>query len=68
LATIHPTAIIEPGAQLGQSVSVGAYTVIGAQVRIDEGTTIGPHCVVEGRTTIGRDNRIFQFSSIGATP
>ena len=68
LATIHPTAIIEPGALLGESVSIGAYTLIGAQVRIDEGTSVGPHCVIEGRTTIGRDNRIFQFSSIGAQP
>ncbi|MEY4562820.1 MAG: hypothetical protein RLZZ618_2097 [Pseudomonadota bacterium] len=68
MATIHPTAIIEPGAQLGNNVSIGAYTLIGAQVRIDEGTCVGPHCVVEGRTTIGRDNRIFQFSSLGAHP
>ena len=41
---------------------------IGPLVRIDEGTTVGPHCVIEGRTTIGRDNRFYQFSSIGAMP
>ncbi len=68
MATIHPTAIVEPGAQLGQTVSVGAYSLIGANVRIDEGTSVGPHCVIEGRTTIGRDNRIFQFCSLGAVP
>ncbi len=42
--------------------------MIGARVTIGEGTTIGPHCVIEGRTTIGRDNRIFQFCSLGAVP
>jgi UDP-N-acetylglucosamine acyltransferase len=68
MATIHPTAIVEPGAQLGESVVVGAYSIVRALVRIGEGTTIGPHCVIEGRTTIGRDNRVFQFCSIGAIP
>ncbi len=68
MATIHPTAIVEPGAQIGESVSIGAYSVIGPQVRIGEGTSVGPHCVIEGRTTIGRGNRIFQFASLGAVP
>ena len=68
MATIHSTAIIEAGAQLGESVSVDAYTIIRANVRIDEGTSIGAHCVIEGHTTIGRDNRIFQFCSLGAMP
>ncbi|MBK6865426.1 MAG: acyl-ACP--UDP-N-acetylglucosamine O-acyltransferase [Ideonella sp.] len=68
MAAIHPTAIVDAGAQLAESVSVGAYTLIGAQVRVGEGTTIGGHCVIEGRTAIGRDNRIFQFSSLGAVP
>lgn len=68
MASIHPTAIIESGAQLGENVRVDAYSVVRAHVRIDEGTTIGPHCVIEGHTTIGRDNRIFQFCSIGGEP
>ena len=68
MSLIHPTAIIEPGAQLDASVSVGPYAIVRAQVRVGAGTSIGPHCVVEGRTTIGRDNRIFQFCSIGAIP
>jgi UDP-N-acetylglucosamine acyltransferase len=68
MAAIHPTAIVDPRARLGASVSVGPYTVIGPEVTIDEGTTVGAHCVIEGRTTIGRDNRIFQFNSIGAIP
>jgi UDP-N-acetylglucosamine acyltransferase len=68
MALIHPTAIVEPGAELDSSVSVGPYSIVRAQVRIAAGTTIGPHCVIEGRTTIGRDNRIFQFCSLGAAP
>jgi UDP-N-acetylglucosamine acyltransferase len=65
---IHPTAIVDPGAELDASVSVGPYAVIGPKVRIGAGTSVGPHCVIEGRTTIGRDNRIFQFASLGAIP
>ena len=66
MASIHPTAIVDPAAELDTSVSVGPYAVIGPHVRIGAGTTVGPHTVIEGRTTIGRDNRIFQFASVGA--
>ena len=65
---IHPTAIVEPGARLAADVAVGAYSLIGPQVDVGEGTWIGPHVVVEGRTRIGRNNRIWQFASIGAAP
>ena len=65
---IHPTAIVEPGAQIDSSVSIGPYAVIGPNVRIGAGTAVGPHTVIEGHTTIGRDNRIFQFASLGAIP
>ncbi|MEO6624281.1 MAG: acyl-ACP--UDP-N-acetylglucosamine O-acyltransferase [Burkholderiaceae bacterium] len=65
---IHPTAIIEPGAELDSSVSVGPYSVIGPHVRIGAGTSVAAHCVIEGHTTIGQDNRIFQFNSLGAIP
>jgi UDP-N-acetylglucosamine acyltransferase len=65
---IHPAAIVEPGARLAPGASVGAYSVIGPQVEIGEGTVIGPHVVIEGRTRIGRDNRVWQFASIGAAP
>lgn len=65
---IHPTAIIDPKAQLDSSVSVGPYSVIGPKVTIGKGSSVGAHCVIEGRTTIGEDNRIFQFNSIGAEP
>ncbi|MBK9361874.1 MAG: acyl-ACP--UDP-N-acetylglucosamine O-acyltransferase [Rubrivivax sp.] len=68
MAQIHPTAIVDAQAALGDGVVIGPYSVIGADVRIGAGTRVGPHCVIEGRTTIGRDNRIFPFNSLGAMP
>ena len=68
MALIHPTAVVETSAQVDSSVSVGPYSLIGPHVKIGAGTAIGAHCVIEGRTTIGRDNRIFQFNSLGAIP
>ncbi len=68
MTRIHPTAIIDPAAHLDSTVEVGPYTVIGPHVKIGAGTTVGAHCVIEGHTTIGRDNRIFQFNSLGAIP
>ena len=68
MSRIHPTALVDPKAELDSSVQVGAYTLIGPHVRIGAGTTVGPHCVIEGHTTIGSDNRIFQFNSLGAIP
>lgn len=65
---IHSTAIVHSDACLDADVSVGAYSLIGPQVKIASGTRIGPHVVIEGDTTIGRDNQIFQFCSIGAIP
>jgi UDP-N-acetylglucosamine acyltransferase len=65
---IHPTALVDPQAELDSSVSVGPYSVIGPHVRIDRGTQVGAHCVIEGHTSIGQDNRIFQFNSLGAIP
>ncbi len=65
---IHPSAIVDPQARIGSGVSIGAYSIIGADVEIGEGTTIGPHVVIEGPTRIGRENRIWQFASLGAAP
>ncbi|MFZ5755877.1 MAG: acyl-ACP--UDP-N-acetylglucosamine O-acyltransferase [Pseudomonadota bacterium] len=62
---IHPTAIVDPKAELASGVEIGPYSVVGAGVRIDSGTRIGPHVVLRGPTTIGKDNRIFQFASVG---
>jgi UDP-N-acetylglucosamine acyltransferase len=68
MADIHPSALVDPSAELDPSVRVGPFTTIGPYVRIASGTRIGSHCVIEGRTTIGRDNQIFQFNSLGAIP
>lgn len=66
--SVHPTAIIAPGAKLAAGVSVGPYSIIGPEVEVGEGTSIASHVVIEGRTRIGRNNRIFQFASLGAEP
>jgi UDP-N-acetylglucosamine acyltransferase len=60
--------VIDPGARLGSGVSIGPYSVIGPDVVIGPGSVIGPHVVIKGPTSIGRDNRIFQFASIGDAP
>lgn len=62
---IHPTAIIDPSAELAAEVEVGPYSIIGPDVKISAGTVVGPHVVIRGPSTIGKANRIFQFSSIG---
>jgi len=68
MATIHPTAIVDPKAELDATVEIGPYSIVGPHVTIGAGTVVGPHVVIEGHTTIGRDNKFFQFSSIGAAP
>jgi UDP-N-acetylglucosamine acyltransferase len=65
---IHPTAIIHPGARLAGDIEVGAYTLIGEHVEIGAGCRVGPHAVIGGHTRIGRNNRIFQFASLGEVP
>lgn len=66
--SIHPQAIIDPKAKIADDVSVGPFSVIGADVEIGQGTWIAPHVVINGPTTIGRDNKIYQFASIGDAP
>ncbi len=65
---INPRAIVHPGAELESDVRVGPFSVIGPGVKIGAGTVIESHVVLEGRTTIGRDNRIFPYASVGAVP
>ena len=65
---IHPSAVIDPKARLAASVSVGAFSVIGADVELGEGTKVGPHCLIKGPTTIGRDNHFVGALSIGGQP
>jgi len=62
---IDSRAIIDPKAKLAADVEVGPWTIIGPDVEIDSGSVIASHCVIKGPTTIGRNNRIFQFSSVG---
>lgn len=68
MAEIHATAIIAPGAQIADDVTVGPYSVIGEHVQIGPGTTVGAHAVITGHTRIGAHNRIFHFVSLGEAP
>lgn len=62
---IDPRAIVDPKAELANDVSVGPFSIIGPDVKIESGTVIHSHVVIKGRTRIGKDNVIYQFSSIG---
>lgn len=65
---IDPTAIVDSKAELADNVTVGPFSVIGPEVKIDTGTVIGSHVVIKGPTVIGKQNRIYQFTSIGEDP
>ena len=67
-ASIHPTAVVDPGAALADGVTIGPFAVIGPQVHIGPGCSIGAHVVLEGRVRMGRDNRIFPGACIGMEP
>lgn len=68
MSSIHPTAVVDAQARIDTTVRIGPYCVIGPHVKIGAGTTVAAHCVIEGHTTIGPDNRIFQFASLGGAP
>jgi UDP-N-acetylglucosamine acyltransferase len=65
---IHPTAVVDPKAELGSGVDIGPYAVIGPEVTIGPGTRIGPHVVIDGRVSMGSRNRIFPGACIGLEP
>jgi len=65
---IHPTAVIDPGAELGKDVTVGPFAVIGPKVTIGDGSTVGSHAVIESHVRMGKGNRIHSFASVGAIP
>ncbi len=65
---IHASALVDPAAKLAEDVEVGSFSIIGADVEIAEGSWIGPHVVIKGPTRIGRENRIYQYTSIGEDP
>ena len=68
MSKIHPTALVDPKAEIANDVEIGAYSIIGPDVKIDSGTQISAHVVIQGHTTIGKNNQIFQFNSLGAIP
>ncbi len=65
---IHPSAVVSPDARIAADVQIGAYTVVGAHVEIGAGCEIGSHCALKGPTTLGTNNRIYPFASIGDDP
>jgi UDP-N-acetylglucosamine acyltransferase len=65
---IDARAVITAGAQVAADAEIGPYAVIGADVVIGSRTWVGPHALIVGHTTVGADNRIFQFASIGEAP
>ena len=66
--SVHPSAVVEPGAVLGAGVEVGPFCHVGAQVRLDEGVVLKSHVVVTGDTRIGAGTTIFPFACIGEAP
>lgn len=68
MASIHPTAVVEPGARLAENARVGAYCIVGSEVELQDGVELVSHVVVAGRTVVGAETRIFPFASIGHQP
>jgi UDP-N-acetylglucosamine acyltransferase len=65
---IHPSAVIDPSARIAEGVSIGPYSISGADVEIGSGCRIGPHVVIKGPTVMGRNNQVYQFASLGEDP
>lgn len=68
MSKVHPTAIVDPRAELGADVEVGPYCVVGGFVKLGSKNTLHSHVVVQGRTTLGEGNVIYPFASVGTTP
>ena len=68
LAEIHDTAIVHSGASIGRGVSIGPYSIIGEDVKIGDGCSIGSCVRIEGKTTFGKNNRVFHGAAIGSIP
>ena len=68
MATIHPTAIVEDGARLGDNVAIGAFSIIGPDVVLGDGVVVGSHVVLDGHTEIGAGTKISPFAAIGGPP
>ncbi len=65
---IHPTAIVDPGAELADGVEIGPYCTVGPNVRLDEGVVLRSHVVMSGHTSVGRESQVFPFASLGEPP
>lgn len=65
MSTLHPTAIIHPKAQIGEGCEIGPYCVIGEHVVLGPGCRLHSHVVLDGHTTLGRENELFPFASVG---
>ncbi len=65
-STIHSTAIVSPGALIGDGVQIGPYAIVGERVRLGSNVTIGPHAVIDGDTTLGDDCVVYSHASIGS--
>ena len=68
MSKIHPTAVVDPGAKLGDDVTIGPLAVIGGEVELGNGVEVGPHACIDGRTRIGARTRIYPFAVLGHTP
>ncbi len=68
MSVIHPAAVVENGAVIGDNVTIGPFAYIGSNAKIGDGTTIASHAVVEGDTIIGKNNRIFPHAAVGTIP
>ena len=68
MADVHPSAIVEDGAVLGEDVTVGPFCMVGSQVVLEVGVTLKAHVVLGGRTIVGPNSVIFPFASIGQQP
>lgn len=65
MQSIHPTAVIDPGADIGEDCQIGPYCVIGPHVRLGAGCVLHSHVILDGYTVLGRENILFPFASIG---
>ena len=68
MTDIHPSAVVDPAAELAENVSVGPFCVVGPDVQLAEGVSLVSHVVVAGRTSIGANTKVFPFASIGHPP
>lgn len=65
---IHPSSVVEPGAEIGENVQIGPFCYLGADIKLGDNSKLHAHIVLAGRTTLGADTEIFPFASIGHTP